>query len=375
MGIHDRDYARREPPGGGYAGRGMRSMRMWSANTWLIVTCIAVFVIDGFTGLHPVEMGLSWDARLSDEAVRSIDPSALRLGPIEVTRRDSRTNRPREGYRLVTTAETGNQVLGRQEVIFMPLLEKYLHFSTKRGILDLQYWRLIGFQFLHTHDTLAHLLFNMVGLFFFGSLVEQYLGSKRYLAFYLLCGIFGALMYVILNLGGYVIQARGLGTIPGLLFNDLRTPLIGASAGVFGVLMAGAKLAPDARVLLLFIIPMRLRTLAYGLVALAVFTLLIGGSNAGGEAGHLGGAIAGFYFIRHPHHLHGFFDILGRVDPTSHHYRKGGGVSARARATARIRGGGPSRTEVDRVLDKVHAQGLSSLTEEEKRVLSEASKR
>jgi hypothetical protein len=97
-------------------------------------------------------------------------------------------------------------------------------------------------------------------------------------------------MYVALNLGGLIIQLT-MGAqvvIPGLLFENTATPLIGASAGVFGVLMAGAFLAPNATVLLFFIIPMKLRTLAYALVALAVLTIFFGGNNAGGEAGHLG---------------------------------------------------------------------------------------
>jgi hypothetical protein len=111
-------------------------------------------------------------------------------------------------------------------------------------------------------------------------------------------------------------------------------------------------------------------------VIIAFLTVLTAGRNAGGEAGHIGGAIAGFYFIRHPKHLHGFFDFLGRVDPTSHHYRgKGGAARARAIAKEAAARGAPTRAEVDRVLDKVHAQGLASLTDREKRILRKASER
>ena len=165
-----------------------------------------------------------------------------------------------------------------------------------------------------------------------------------------------------------ILAGKPIAPIPGLLFNSTATPLIGASAGVFGVLMAGAYLAPNALVLLFFILPMRLKTLAYLLVAIAFFTVVRNGANAGGEAGHLGGALAGFYFIRRPHHLHGFFDILGRLDPTSHHYRRTG----RRTATGRR----PAQTEkIDRILAKISAEGLKSLTESEKRALREASER
>ena len=98
----------------------------------------------------------------------------------------------------------------------------------------------------------------------------------------------------------------------------------------------------------------------------AEVSVLFGVQNAGGEAGHLGGAIAGFYLIRNTDKLHGFFDFLGRVDPTSHHYR--GPRAIRRGATT-------PRHEVDRILDKISADGLHSLTEREKRVLREASEK
>ncbi|MCH8343096.1 MAG: rhomboid family intramembrane serine protease [Planctomycetes bacterium] len=366
MGIYDRDYIRRPPPGAAQGRSPLTSMRMWSVNTWLIVICVAVFVIDEFTPRRLVLMQTV--AVIEPQDFAALDASVLVVDKRTVTHRDSR----------------GRPVLGRQSVYLdtpqgrvrvavnhlqgMRFIESFLHFSTARGFIKMEFWRLIGFQFLHAG--LGHLFFNMLALYFFGSMVEQYLGSKRYLAFYLLCGIFGALMYCLLNLSGYV-ATQFFGSdvqIRGLLFNNPNTPLIGASAGVFGVLMAGAFLAPNATVLLFLFLPMRLRTLAYALVALALFWVIRGGPNAGGEAGHLGGAIAGFYFIRHPQHLHGFFDILGRVDPTSHHYRGKRGRSALGRSTAR-------RGQVDRILDKISAGGLHSLTEKEKRILREASQK
>jgi membrane associated rhomboid family serine protease len=374
MGIYDRDYIRREPPQpGAYGTGGLRAMRMWSVNTWIIVICAVVFVIDGLTPLQMVEMGVKW--------AEGVDPAqfkgtSLVVSDPTITLRD-RAGQPMQGVRQVAVhMPAGLKVVGEQEVIYQHVLTKYLHFSTERGFLRIEFWRFIGFQFLHAN--FVHILFNMVGLYFFGPMVERYLGSKRYLAFYLLCGIFGALMYSLLNLGGVIAEAVGGSgvRIPGLLFNDAHTPLVGASAGVFGVLMAGAYLAPRAMVLLFLFLPMQLRTLAYALVIIALFTVFTAGRNAGGEAGHIGGAIAGFYFIRHPRHLHGFFDILGRVDPTSHHYRhKGADARARAVAKGAAARGAPSRAEVDRVLDKVHSEGLASLTDREKRILRQASER
>ena len=148
--------------------------------------------------------------------------------------------------------------------------------------------------------------------------------------------------------------------VPGLLFNDTRTPLVGASAGVFGILLAGAFLAPNVRVLVFFFLPMQLSTMAYFLVGMALFTVVFGGNNAGGEAAHLGGAAAGWFLIRNPRHLTGFFDFLGKADPTSKHF------AWRDRPA--------SQKEVDRILDKIHNKGLQSLSSKEKKQLHDASR-
>lgn len=365
MGLYDRSYVR-----SGFGENPSRSpMRVWSITTWIIVACVAVFALDTLLPRRPVLMKLALV-----EGAEQIDGTQLRMTDVR-TVRATKGGTPVLGEAAVLY---NNAQVGIAQYKYMPLLEAALHYSTKRGFLEVQFWRLVGFQFLHSHETLAHILFNMFGLYFFGPMVEGHLGRKRFLAFYLLCGIFGALMYTLLNLGGYVAsEFFGMqNAIPGLLFNDTATPLVGASAGVYGVIMAGAFLAPNARVLLMFFLPMRLSTMAYALVGLAIFTLLVQGNNAGGEAGHLGGALAGFYFIRRPHMLHNFFDVLGRIDPTSHHYRGSGRRSAvRVRAVAKATTG-PSAAEmaeIDRILDKVHAHGLSSLTEAEKKVLRRAS--
>ncbi len=358
MGLSDRDYARQQPPSIGIPARGRGVLPGMSVNTILIVLCVAVFVIDGFLPIVDVPTGrVQW---LNDQA-QMLDRDRWALG-------SGYLQHPTPGMAFRSIHEkASNQLIGWAEVMRMHFLTAHLHFSTRLG--GLEFWRFIGFQFLHA--SVAHLVFNMIGLFFFGPIVEEYLGRKRYLAFYLLCGCCGALMYLILNGIGYVVQAQfGAAAIPGLLFSDPSTPLVGASAGIFGVIMAGAYLAPNATVAVYFIIPMRLRTLAYGLVALALFTLVTGGHNAGGEAGHLGGAIAGAYFIRHSHHLHNFFDILGRVDPTSHHYTEG-----KTGGSQRWRGRTRNPAEIDRILDKISRDGLHSLTDAEKRALAEASER
>ena len=370
MGIYDRHYVR---DNGGYSsfgssggGRGLAALRGWSVTTWLIVICVGVYVLDNFF-LPPQIVPTD---KVS-ESVQNVPREMWTYGNVVHRQTVQSPSGPVTRHVVPIVERSTGQQSGWGEVYVMRFLESYLHFSTQRAFFwpYIEFWRFIGFQFLHAN--FSHLLFNMIALYFFGPMVEQYLGSKRYLAFYLLCGICGALMYLLLNLSGYIVtlMSHTQVQIPGLLFNDPSTPLVGASAGIFGVLMAGAFLAPHATVLLFFFLPMQLRTLAYVLVGISIFTLLTGGHNAGGEAGHLGGAIAGFYFIRNPHHLHGFFDFLGWADPTSHHYRD---RRLRQRAT-KIRAGGRS-AEIDRILDKINEHGIHSLTEQEKRVLREASR-
>src|SRR6185436_18755240 len=117
-----------------------------------------------------------------------------------------------------------------------------------------------------------------------------------------------------------------------------------ASAGVFGVIMAAAYIAPNAIVQLLFPpIPLKLKWFAYGYVALAAANLLRGGHNAGGDAAHVGGALAGYFFVRNAHLLRDFFDVIGRRTPAA------GGPATEA-----------DTQELDRILQKVGRDGLAS---------------
>ena len=232
----------------------------------------------------------------------------------------------------------------------------YGHFSTTEVIRGIEFWRFLTFQFIH--GDWLHLIFNMVGLFVFGRIVEDQLGSKKFLAFYLVCGIFGGLLYLLLNLLGVL----GI-NLPLVLAGHPSVPLVGASAGVFGIIVACAYIAPNQEVQLLFPpIPMKMKLFAYGFVAIAFIALLTGSKNAGGEAAHVGGALAGYFFIRNTHLLIDFFDVLG--DSRKPKTPKAGNPG-RSR-------GGPSSQEVDRVLDKIKATGRGSLTEHERQILRQA---
>lgn len=363
MGIYDRGYYRDEASGGG--GYRFGRFSALSVTTWLIIINAAVFVFDAMMPRHGLPVFATEHAlvqSLSAETPTETDPTfvafdqAGRAAPVDAHIVGSTV------YRIVYEKGTKRPV-ATEEYHVRPPLEALGHFSTWLGFKRLEVWRLVTFQFLHDHGNIWHLGLNMFGLYMFGVMVEEQLGRRKYLAFYLVCGIFGGISYLLLNVLGRVFHLQ----LPGVLFSELTTPLIGASAGVFGIIMACAKIAPNMPVQFLFIpISFRMKWLAYGWVGLAAFNLLFGKHNQGGDAAHIGGAIAGAYFIRHSHLLLDFFDVLG--DSRSKKSARTGKRPVRLPPEVRARR--RENEQIDAILAKVSAQGLSSLTRREKRLLT-----
>ncbi len=232
---------------------------------------------------------------------------------------------------------------------------QYFYFSIEKAFMELQLWRILTYQF--SHADFFHILFNMIGLFFFGRMVEAHLGSLRFLVFYLLCGASGAVFMVLLQF------------IPGLLRVDAATALVGASGSIFGVLAAAACIAPRQTVMLIFPpIPMQMRTMVLVFMGIAVISVLAGSRNAGGEAAHIGGAILGFILIKNLWMLNWTTKLrsIRKLSPSE--------VMARREQAARQKDAKKERKrreDVDRVLDKVHREGLASLSKREKKILQD----
>lgn len=348
MSTSDRNFVRVGPR----ASSGLGNLRVISFNTWLIIINVAVFVVAYFMSASPAfkvhtAMGHKWEPGTTSEQVeRAVLVDQVGPDP----------ENPGWLFKPIVDPVTG-RMIGRDRFVYMNVLESFGHFSTAKAFVPgFEVWRFVTFQFLHYNW--IHLLFNMLGLWLVGGLVEQHLGSKRYAAFYLTCGIFGALLYLLLNFIGYVVGSMfGQVRIPGLLFNDVYTPLIGASAGVFGVLIGAARLEPMATIWVYFVIPLRLRTVVTIFVLITLFNLFTGSHNAGGEAAHVGGIIAGFYFIRRIYLLRDFFDVFGnsRLPPKN---------APPDPAIAR-------EQEIDRILHKTKTEGAFSLTPQERETLQE----
>lgn len=223
-------------------------------------------------------------------------------------------------------------------------------FTIQSGIHEFRIWEFFTFQFLH--GGFLHILFNSFGLFFFGPWMERHLGSRHFLIYYLLCGAAGAAFYTLIS---------HLGIIPYIPVQ----PLVGASAGIYGIFIGVAIIAPDLRVQLLFPpIPMSMRTLAIALMVIATGVIALNLRNAGGEAGHLGGAILGFLLMK-------YAPWLGRgpkvgIDRPRFRQRYESKLSPRSEINL------SEDSELDRILDKISKEGFQSLTDDEKATLKKA---
>ncbi len=240
-------------------------------------------------------------------------------------------------------------------LVFDFVIQNQFAFSIQSALLEYRFWQFITFQFIH--DNFAHVVFNCLGLFFFGPWMERWWGAKRFLFFYIVCGMGGAVFYMSLVLAG---------ALPG---STLETGLVGALAGIYGILVGVAVIAPSMRVTLLFPpVTLTMRQLALALLAISVGSIVLKmGGNEGGEAGHLGGAIMGFVLMK----THGW---IGRIRdksssprrrPVSHFSPK-----IRPRTIIDLHG----QTEVDAILEKISRDGFQSLTDEEREILQRAAK-
>jgi membrane associated rhomboid family serine protease len=218
-------------------------------------------------------------------------------------------------------------------------------------------WQLLTYQFLH--GGLLHVLLNCWGIYVFGKDVEEALGRKRFFILYFTSGVVGGLLQVLFSLGWH---------------GHFGGSVVGASAGLFGLIGAFATMFPHRvlTLLLFFVIPVSLkaRTLLLICGAIAIFGILFPGDHVA-HAAHLGGMLAGLVFIRQLRFRWGFWPGE-QPGPSQSRPRRG-------RATVidveQVDTDEFLAREVDSILDKINAKGIHSLTDRERRTLDEARKK
>ena len=237
-------------------------------------------------------------------------------------------------------------------------------------------WQLVTYLFLH--GGFFHIFFNMLALWFFGVELEHVWGTRRFLTYYFLCGIGAGLSNIFLT---------PLFTVP--------APTIGASGAIYGVLLAFGMLFPDAPVFIYFLFPIKAKYFVAIFIAIELFYGVTGTGTGIAHFAHLGGAFVGFVYLmlyrRSIPGASGISDfasrrwgsIRSRLQYKRSYGRKS--VITDARFTEINRGpaardtrqdkGDFDQSKLDEILDKISASGYDSLTEEEKRILFNASKK
>lgn len=247
-------------------------------------------------------------------------------------------------------------------------------FDTGAAVLHLQLWRFVTYMFLH--GDMSHILFNMFGLWMFGTQIEALWGKRNFLIFYFICGLGGAALYALFDLVGW-----GDGGA-----------MLGASGAVYGILLAYGLSFPDNVILIGFIIPMRAK---YAVILFGLIELLATASGSGGgvaHLAHLGGMLAGFLFMvatmpAVARMVAGSGSGLGGFLRRQQTRRNIKIVRPEARSDGSNggNGGGPftrpgpppsaDQARIDAILDKISREGLQSLSDEEQDILRRAGRR
>jgi membrane associated rhomboid family serine protease len=204
-------------------------------------------------------------------------------------------------------------------------------------------WTLVTYMFLH--GGWMHLIFNMLGLFFFGPRLEARLGSRHFLGLYFVSGIAGAL----------------------LSLATPRVPIVGASAAVFGVLLGFARYWPRQQLLIWGIVPVEARWLVGILTVLSLFFARSGFQGGVAHFAHLGGFLGGYLYLKWMEHMSPANRFQRKATPVK---RSVGGDDLKRWESINREDLHPvNRDELDRVLQKVSASGVGSLTPDERAFL------
>jgi membrane associated rhomboid family serine protease len=245
-------------------------------------------------------------------------------------------------------------------------LDRYLALSTE-GMRHGYLWQLVTFQFLHAGGW--HLVFNLLTLYWFGRPVEEALGSGRFLEAYFASGITGGLLQTALGFAFPVYFGQWV---------------VGASAGVFGLITLFALMEPDRMILLWFVLPIRAVYFVYGALFFTLFFILVPSSSGVAHAAHLGGILAAMgylkWFVRADRRLFRWKrfgapreepELVGAATTSKRPFWRRSANNAMDDMPAEEF----ISREVDPILDKISSHGIHSLTARERKILEAARKK
>lgn len=232
-------------------------------------------------------------------------------------------------------------------------------------------WTLFTYAFAHSLSGIFHILFNMLGLYWFSKLILEYLGNNRVISLYVLGALSGSILYLLMyNFIPYY-QEQTVGINGGM---------VGASAAVYAIVVGAAVFMPNYTFFLMFLGPVKIKYIAAFFIVGSWLGLT--GSNAGGNIAHLGGALMGWLFIAQ---LRAGSDMGAWIISVMRWFKSFFAPSPKIKVTHRKNT--PKATsakrsplatpqeEIDAILDKISHSGYESLTKEEKEKLFNASKK
>lgn len=209
-------------------------------------------------------------------------------------------------------------------------------------------YQLVTYMFLH--GGFFHILMNMFVLWMFGGEIERAWGKKRFFRYYFMTGIAGGIFTVIFQ--PYFSGAT-----------------IGASASVYGLLVAYAVLFPNRLIYLYFLIPVKVKYAVIAFVGLEFYASLSTANDGIGHLAHLGGAIIGFIYLKFDYRVN---SLISNISPFGLYsrlrYRKKTVKMEKNRLKTE-----EVMKRVDEILDKINEVGLENISEEDRRFLGSAS--
>jgi membrane associated rhomboid family serine protease len=248
----------------------------------------------------------------------------------------------------------------------------YLSLTPALGTFLYRPWTILTYSFFHSVNPVAHLLPNMLMLYWFGAIIQEFLGSRRLINLYILGAISGGIFALL-----------AFNFIP-YYQSGIATTIIGASGSVMAIMFAAATLAPDYTFFLFLIGPVRIKYIAFFFFLISLAGAI--GVNAGGGIVHLGGALLGYLYVKQLQRgtdlgtpidiMVDFFKGLARRNEKPKikvAYRQK--ESTYNSSSVGVTAGYPDEDEVDEILDKISRSGYESLTKEEKQKLFKASQK
>jgi membrane associated rhomboid family serine protease len=207
-------------------------------------------------------------------------------------------------------------------------------------------WTAITYMFAHDQHGFTHIFFNMLALYFFGPRVEQRIGSARFITLYFVSGVSGALLSLVMSTG---------------------YPIVGASGALFGVMMAFARFWPRDLIYFWGVFPIQARWLVIIYTAYSLWSGLRGSPSGVADFAHLGGYVGGMLYLLYLEHAVGArkFRQVATAPPPARDALLGNWRNVDRTSVHEV-----NKAEVDRILDKISASGIGSLTPQERTFLS-----